>query len=141
MTFDSLAAADSIAHRLTIPGQAETLTVRGLRSGVSYQHEVFARSDSALYAQARRAGVGAVVGPDLEEGVWRVYKVMSIDPTQGQTFSKVRPLVERSWYEAESERRIRALLDSLKKTAHIERNERALSSIVRPHSAGAVPSR
>jgi hypothetical protein len=137
MTFDSRAAADSLAHRLTIPGQAETLSVRALRSGVSYQHEVFARSDSALYAQARRAGVGAVVGPDLAEGVWRVYRVMSLDPLQGRSFSEVRPLVERSWYEAESERRIRALLDSLKKTAHLQRNEPALRALVlsSPHPA------
>jgi hypothetical protein len=137
MTFDSLAAADSLAHRLAIPGQAETLSVRALRSGVSYQHEVFAHSDSALYAQARHAGVGAVVGPDRAEGVWRVYKVMSLDSRQGQTFAQVRPLVERSWYEAESERRIRALLDSLKQTAHLQRNEPALRALVlsSPHPA------
>jgi hypothetical protein len=131
MTFDSLAAADSLAHRLTIPGQAETLSVRALRSGVSYQHEVFAKSDSALYAQAKRAGLGAVVGPDKAEGVWRVYKVMQLDSnSEVQAFSKVRPLVERAWYEAESERRIRALLDGLKKTAHLQRNEPALRAIV-----------
>ncbi len=131
MTFDSLAAADSIAHRLTIPGQAETLTVRGLRSGVSYQHEVFAKSDSALYVQARRAGLGAVVGPDNAEGVWRVYKVMAIDSnSEVQAFTKVRPLVERAWYESESERRLRALLDGLKKSARIERNGPALRALV-----------
>jgi hypothetical protein len=130
MTFDSLAAADSLAHRLKVPGQAETLLVRALRSGVSYQHEVFAKSDSALYAQAQRLGVGAVVGPEKAEGVWRVYKVMSLDGSQPQPFTVVRPLVERAWYEVESERRIRALLDQLKKSARIQRNEPALRALV-----------
>jgi len=45
----------------------------------------------------------------------------------------VRPAVERSWVEFESERRIRALLDKLTHEARVERNERALRAlIVRP---------
>jgi hypothetical protein len=131
LTLDSLAAADSLAHRLRVPGQAETLSVRALRGGVSYMHEVFAKEDSALYTQARRAGAGAVVGPEHVEKVWRVYKVMSLDPLAEQPFTTVRPLVERAWYESESEHRIRALLEGLKRAARIARNERALHALVR----------
>ena len=130
LAFDSKQTADSLAHRLTVPGEAESLHVRALRARVSYMHEIFARDDSALYAQAKRAGVGAVVGPEHIESSWRIYKVMSLDAKMEQPFSLVRPLVERAWYEAESERRIRALLDSLVKSAHIQRNEPALRAIV-----------
>ena len=132
LALDSLSAADSLAHRLTVPGQAETLSVRALRSGVNYVHEITPAADSALYAQALRTGAGHVAGPERVESSWRVYKVLSLDARAGQPFSLVRPAVERSWYDSESERRIRALLDSLKQRARIQRNESALRAIVLP---------
>jgi hypothetical protein len=130
LTLDSLAGADSLAHRLTIPGEAESLSVRALRSRVSYLHEVFANQDSALFAQASRAGVGAVVGPERVDNVWRVFKVMSLEPSKLQKFADVHQVVARAWVEEESERRIRALLATLKQSARIQRNEPALRALV-----------
>ncbi len=130
LTLDSLAAADSLAHRFAIRGEAESLAVRAQRGGVNYTHVATAAADSALYAQALRAGAGGVAGPDRVEGGWRVYKVLSLDPRSTQPFADVRPAVERSWVEFESERRIRALLERLKRESRIERNERALRALV-----------
>ncbi|HEY6195409.1 MAG TPA: peptidylprolyl isomerase [Candidatus Eisenbacteria bacterium] len=136
LTLDGPRAADSLARRFRIPGEAESLAVRAQRAGVTYTHVATAAADSALYAQALRTGAGGVAGPDHVEGGWRVYKVLSLDPRTTQPFADVRPLVERAWVEFESERRIRALLDGLKREARLERNERALRTIVLPASGG-----
>ena len=130
LTLGNERAADSLARRFGLAGEAESLAVRARRGGVSYTHVATATADSELYALALRAGVGGVGGPDkLDEG-WRVFKVLSLEPRTEQPFAAVRPQLERAWYEFESDRRIRALLDTLERSARIERNERALRAIV-----------
>jgi len=42
----------------------------------------------------------------------------------------VRDAVQQAWLEAESERRIRALLDQLKAAARVQKNDAALRAIV-----------
>lgn len=137
MHLENERAADSLARRFTVPGEAESLAFRAQKSGIRYTLEVSAESDSALYKQVLATGVGGVAGPEHGDAGWRVYKVLAIEPRAPRAFTEVRPMVERSWYETESERMIRALLDDLKRRARLERNERALRSIALP----AAPAR
>lgn len=132
LTLDSEIAADSLARRFRNPGEAESLAFRAQRSGVIYTHVASATGDSTLYREAVRTGVGGVSGPVKLEGGWRVYRVLSIDPRSPQPYADVRPAVEQAWYEFESERRIRALLDELTHKARVVRNERALRALVLP---------
>ena len=86
--------------------------------------------DSLLFRLAQKAGAGSVLGPENVESGWRVVKVMSLEPRTTQPFSAVRSEVQRSWYEEESERRIRKRLDDLKRAARIEYNDKALRELV-----------
>lgn len=131
-------AADSMAQRFTIPGEAETLAVRAEHGGVNYALTVTAQSDPELYAQCQRIGVGGVSAPAQGDAGWRVFKVLALEPSAPRSFDEARPEIERAWYEFESERRIRALLDGLKQKAVRTRNEAALRALVlRP--AGTRP--
>ncbi len=130
LTLDDSRSADSMARRLAVPGEAESLAFRAQRGGVRYTHVATLASDSALYRLAVRAGVHGVAGPDRVETGWRVFKVLSLDERSRQAFADVRGQVERAWYELESERRIRSMLDGLKRAARIERNEVALRKLV-----------
>jgi hypothetical protein len=132
LTFDDKRSADSLARIFTVPGEAESLAFRAQRAGVNYTHVASARGDSALYAQAMRTGVAGVAGPDRVPGGWRVYKVLALERAQPQPYATVRQQVLGAWYEFESERRIRALLGSLKRRARLVRNEQALRAIVLP---------
>jgi hypothetical protein len=123
-------SADSVARVFTVPGVAETLAFQAQRVGTNYTHVVTAGSDSALYARSLAVGVGGVVGPDSVVSGWRVFKVLSTDPRKPQSFGAVREQAKQAWFEAESERRIRALLDQLKRAARVERNDKALRAIV-----------
>jgi hypothetical protein len=123
-------SADSVARVFTVPGVAETLAFQAQRVGTNYTHVVTAASDSALYARSLAVHVGGVAGPDSVVSGWRVFKVLSTDPRKPQSFGAVREQVKQAWFEAESERRIRALLDQLKRAARVERNDKALRAIV-----------
>jgi hypothetical protein len=129
MLGDSI-AADSLARLFTIAGNAESLAFQAQRAGSNYTQVVTAASDSALYARTRAIGAGGVGGPDRIGGSYRVFKVLSVDPRKPQAFPAVKTKVQEAWYEAESERRIRALLDQLKAAAKVQRNETALRAIV-----------
>lgn len=131
LTLGTERAADSLARLFAVPGEAESLAFRAQRSGVRYTLRVTEASDSALYRLATRTGAGGVGGPERVEGGWRVFKVLALDPRRPQAFAAVRGDVERSWNEAESERRIRAYLDRLKREAKFQRNEAALRALVR----------
>ena len=131
LTLETRHAADSVARLFLVPGEAESLAIRAQRSGVRYTLHVTAASDSALYRRATHTGAGGVGAPERVDSGWRVYKVLALDPRRPQAFSAVRGDVERSWNEAESERRIRAFLDQLKRTAKFQRNEVALRNLVR----------
>ena len=130
LTLATERAADSLARIMAVPGEAESLAFRAQRAGVRYTHMVTQASDSALYRRAVTTGASGVAGPDRVEGGWRVFKVLSLEPSRRQEFSEARSEVERSWNEVESERRIRGLLDSLKKSARLQRNEAALRKLV-----------
>ncbi len=130
LTLDNSHSADSMARRLAVPGEAESLAFRAQRGGVRYTHVATMASDSALYLKSVRTGVNGVAGPDQVASGWRVFKVLSLDERSRQAFADVKSQVERAWYEVESERRIRSLLDGLKRAARIERNEAALRRLV-----------
>jgi hypothetical protein len=131
LTLENLRAADSLARLFTVAGEAESLAFRAQRSGVRYTLMVTEASDSALFHQAVRTGAGGVTPPhQVEGGGWRVFKVLALEPRTPQEFTAVREDVLRSWNEQESERRIRALLDRLKREAKLERNEAALRAMV-----------
>ena len=122
--------AESLARVFRVTGNAESLAFRAQKSGVTYTLAVTEARDSLLFRQASAAGAGSVIGPDKVESGWRVIKVLSLDPRTTQPFEVVRKDVERSWYELESERRIRTKLDALKKAARIEYNDKALRGLV-----------
>jgi hypothetical protein len=123
-------SAESLARVFATPGNAESLAFQAQRAGSNYTQMVSAASDSALYARSLAIGVGGVGGPDRIGGGFRVFRVLAVEPRKPQEFNAVRNRVQEAWYEAESERRIRALLDQLKAAAHVERNEAALRAIV-----------
>jgi hypothetical protein len=122
--------ADSMARLFALPGNAESLAFQAQRAGANYTQVVTPASDSALYARTRAIGAGGVGGPDAVGGSYRVFKVLSVEPLKPQEFAAVRERVEQTWYELESERRVRALLDQLKAAASVQRNETALRAIV-----------
>ncbi len=134
LNLDNQRAADSLARRFAVPGEAESLAFRAQRGGVRYTLEVTAASDSALYAQALRTGAGGVSGPHKGDAGWRLYKVMALEPRSAQPFAQVRAQVEGSWYGVESERRVRELLETLKRKARVVRNEKALRGLVLPRA-------
>ena len=123
-------AADSLARLFAVAGNAESLAFQAQRAGSNYTQMVTAASDSALYARTLAIGAGGVGGPDRIGGTFRVFKVLSVQPRAAQAFTAVRERVQQAWYEEESERRIRALLDRLKAAAHVQRNDVALRAIV-----------
>jgi hypothetical protein len=123
-------SADSLARLFTLPGNAESLAFQAQRAGSNYTQVVTAASDSAFYARTRAIGAGGVGGPDAVGGTYRVFKVLSVEPRKPQEFAAVRERVQEAWYEVESERRIRALLDQLKAAANVQRNDAALRAIV-----------
>lgn len=128
---DSL-AADSMARRFTVPGEAESLAFRAQRSGLRYTYVATPELDSTVYGRAKRTGAGGVFGPIRVEGGWQLFKVLSLEAARQKDFREAREAVLRSWIDAETERRIRALLDQLKREAKLERNEAALRAIVLP---------
>jgi hypothetical protein len=130
LTLPDRRSADSLARLFTVPGEAESLAFRAQRGGVNYTLAVSEAQDSVLYRKAQRTGAGGVLGPEQVEGGWRVIHVLSLDPRTTQPFTAVRGEVQRSWYEFESERRIRGRLDELKAAARIEYNDKALRGLV-----------
>ena len=135
LTLADQRGADSLARLFRVAGEAESLAFRAQRGGVNYTLAVTEASDSLLYRKAKSAGAGGVISPEQVSGGWRVIKVLSLDPRTSQPFSAVRAEVEKSWYEVESERRIRARLDELKKAARIQYNDKALRELVLPAQA------
>ncbi len=135
MTLADERSADSLARVFALPGEADSIAFRAQRGGVNYTHLATEVGDPELYQLALGTGEGGVHGPHPVEGGWRVFKVRSLEPRAPQPFDAVRAAVERSWYEVESERRIRARLEELKRAARIERNERALRALALPGPA------
>jgi len=123
--FDSLAQADTLAHRLTVPGFAESLATQSASAGVPFQATIQEQADTALFGRMRRAGEGAVLGPDPVRGGWRVLKVMSLVERSDPPFEKVRDAVLKDWREFDGERRMRALMKKLMASTIVTTNEKS----------------
>ncbi len=127
MTLPTREAAGRMAQRLTDPVEAESLVVRGTRHGADFRERVTAASDSSLYARARSAGIGAVLPPDSTAEGWRAVRVMAMEKAHVRTFDEARQLVAKDWVDREAERRMRALLDDLKRRRPVLVNDRVLA--------------
>jgi hypothetical protein len=123
--------ASRMAVRLRDRAEADTIAARGLRQGVDYTTEITARSDSALFASAMKSGTGTVLGPDSVATGWQVVRVNAVIPAQPRSFDQVRDLVLRAWTEDEGERRMQALLASLRKRTSVAVNQAGLDRMVR----------
>ncbi|MEK7331611.1 MAG: peptidylprolyl isomerase, partial [Candidatus Eisenbacteria bacterium] len=80
---------------------------------------------------ALRSGTGTVLGPDSVSGGWQVVRVNAVLPARGRAFEEVRELVLRAWSNQEGERRLRALLATLRKRIRIVVNEPVLVRLVK----------
>ena len=130
MVLPERAAAARMAVRLRDPAEAETLVVRGLRQRVNYGAEIGAASDAALFAAGMRSGTGTVLGPDSVSGGWQVARINTVIPAQGRSYEQAFDLVLRSWSDEEGERRMLALLASIRRRARVVVNPAALTRLV-----------
>lgn len=90
------------------------------------------RGDRALTERSLAVGSFGVVGPDsLADGVWRVALVLEASPRRSRSFDEARSAVDRAWFDAESERRLRAVLDGLRRQYGERVNEAALTLVSR----------
>ncbi len=103
--------AASMALRLASATEAEDLAAGARRAGVEWTVDVSAAVDSALFARALHAGIGAVLGPDEVAEGWAVARVITVLPGRGRSFAEVRDLVADRWYGEEGGRLMRALAD------------------------------
>lgn len=120
-----------MALQLRDEAMAETLVARGRRQGVDYGAELVEHVDSLLFRRAMRSGTGTVLGPDSVDGGWQVVRVNAVLPPQGRAFEVVRELVLRAWSEQESERRLQALLATLRKRTRVVVNDPGVALLVR----------
>jgi len=120
--FDSIADARAMMRRLTVPGEAESLAAKSMRSGVPYEATLSEDADTALFARVLHGGPGAVLGPDIGPDGWRVLRVMSVTPRRRQPFSAAAQEVARDLYEQDGDRRTRELVDRLVRSMPIQIN-------------------
>lgn len=118
--------AGAMAGRLAAASEAESLAARSARAGVPYRVSIHEAGDTAFFGRVRRAGAGAVLGPDSTSQGWRTVRVLEIEPRRHRTFDEAEPMVRQSWYDREGERLMRALLDGLRKRAVVVVNDKAL---------------
>jgi len=126
------AEAGRMAMRLRERAEAETLAAQANRQRLGYTVDVTATSDSALFAQAQRAGPDAVIGPDSVAGDWRVARVIAFLPPERRSFDQARTLVEHQWYGVEGERRMVELLERVRRSSRVTVNERSLARLTIP---------
>lgn len=126
LVFPDRASAAAMAKRLASRVEAESLAAMGRREGAEFSGEVSAESDSALYAEAVRLGVDAVAGPDSTAEGWRVARIVALHASRHRTYEEASELVQRAWYGEDGERRMRALLDGLRKRTRVIVHLRAL---------------
>jgi len=123
------AEAGRMGARLLNAAEAETLAARARRERINYRVEISARSDSALFARAWKAGPGAVVGPDSVRAGWLVARVTELHPSRLRTFDEVREGVEQHYVNLEGERRMRELIDKLRKQTNVAVNAPAVTKL------------
>jgi len=126
------AAAHRLATRLASGSEAESLANAAARSGVEYRSEVTAESDPALFVAAVRARAGAVVGPDSTAEGFQVARVLEVLGPRRPSFDEARPSVRERYLGREAERRMRALLQRLRKVARVVVNAWAVERLGRP---------
>jgi hypothetical protein len=123
------AEAGRMGARLMNAAEAETLAARARRERINYRVEISARSDSALFARAWKAGPGTVLGPDSTRSGWQVARVTELHPTRLRAFEEVSDGVEQHYVNLEGERRMRELVDGLRKESTVVVNRPALGRI------------
>lgn len=123
------ASASTMFVLLRDPVKAETLLVQGRRDGADYHVQVTPERDSLTYREAKRLGVGAVLGPDSTAQGWRVARVTRLSPSRRRTYAEAKELVEHHWRLAEGERLMRELLARLRKQSPVTVNSRALAAL------------
>jgi len=122
-------AASKMAVRLRDPAEADSLVARGLRQRVDYTAEITAQTDSAVFQRGMKSGTGTVLGPDSVRGGWEVTRIQAVLPGQGRSFEEVKDLVLKAWSDEEGERRMTALLATLRKRAKIVVNRAAVERV------------
>jgi hypothetical protein len=140
VVLESRAEATTMALRLGSEAAAESLAAGARRAGTQWLVDVSADEDSARFARALRAGIGAVLGPDESGDGWAVARVMAVLPGRGRPFEEVRDLVAQRWYGEEGERLMRALASRARDGLRIERNEAALEALVKDPPASLHPT-
>lgn len=135
MVFDTRDEAAIWGQQLLIPGRAESLATQSARARVPYAAKLAEDADSALFKRVRKAGVGAIVGPDSTSQGWRVMKIMSLELDHRMTFEEGYEAVKQDWYERDGERRMRAVLQELRTHTLIVVNEK--SAYLRRPAPGA----
>jgi hypothetical protein len=131
MILPDRAEAARMMERLREAAEAESLLARGARQRVNYGVEVTSFSDSAGFASAKRAGVGAVLGPEAVADGWLITRVHGIEPAQLRGFDEAVEMVRKLWLTEEGERRMRAFLDDLRAKASVAVNDAAVARLVR----------
>ena len=131
---DSL-MAQSMMRRLRSATEAESLDAIASRANASFRTEINAVQDSALYARAAAAGEGAVPAPWREGEGWRVIRVEKLMPARPRTFAEARDGLYPQWINADAERRMRALLDTLRERERIQVNAARLERPLTPAAA------
>ena len=132
LVLDSRAEADRTALMLRDAAAAESLAARAARAGLGYRVEVSAKSDSALFAAAGRAGTGSVVGPVQDSQGWWVARIEAFLPARPRDLAEVRGSVESRWSAEQGERRLRDLCGRLAREIRTTINERALARLAEP---------
>lgn len=119
--------AQQLLTQLRSAADVETLVVRAGRRGRDFMRVVDPHTDSTTFALARRLGVGALAGPDslpfdsaTRSGGWRVLRVMEVQEARPRTFEEAFVLVQKDWVDVEAERRMRALLQRLRREVRVE---------------------
>jgi len=132
MVLSDRASAENLKAQLSNPARAESLVAIGARAGVSYDLEVSADTDSALFARGLKAGRNAVLGPDSVAGGWQVARVLGINPPRSRSFPESRVLVEHKWYGVEGERLMQELMKRCRAATHVEINQGAVARLAPP---------
>ncbi len=124
--------AERLAARLRTRAGADSLAAHDRAQPERVPDLVDERGDRALTDRSLTAGPFGVVGPDsLAASVWRVTLVLEALPRRSRSFDEARGAVDRAWFDAESERRLRAALDGLRRQYGERVNEAALALVSR----------
>jgi hypothetical protein len=124
--------AERLAAQLRTRAGADSLAAHDRAQAERVPDLIDERSDLALTERSLAAGEFGVVGPDsLAASVWRVALVLEASARRSRPFDEARSAVDRAWFDGESERRLRAALDGLRRQYGERINEAALEQVPR----------